>query len=136
MKFEDTVTEERFKDMHPKAQELAVYMDDYAKKSYNVEITLTSTVSTIEEDKELERQSDTHRTGRAFDVRTMDLPEALIAELCSVVRRNWGKYGAMVGGHPSVIVYRPHGTGPHLHVQLNRKFIKLTDYKGNPDAKT
>lgn len=134
MKFKTPEVEARFSDMHPKAQELAVYMDDYAQKNYKVELTITATVSTIEEDKELKRQSDTHRTGRAFDVRTHDLPEALIAELCSVVRRNWGKYGAMVGDQPSVIVYRPHGTGPHLHVQLNRKFIKLTNYEGKKDG--
>lgn len=124
MKFKDDVIAARFDDMHPKCQEVAKFMDDWCQKNYGVELTLTATVSTIEEDKELQRQSDTHRTGRAFDVRTRDLPESLIAELCAVTRKEYGKLGAVGStGSPDLIVFKPHGTGPHLHVQLNRKYI-------------
>ena len=122
MKFKDSKTEARFKDLHPMAQQIATDMDEWAQKNYKIELTLTATVSTIEEDKELKRQSDTHRSRRAWDVRVKDLHESLIAELCAVFRKKYGKHGAMVGGSPSLIVYKPHGTGPHLHCQLNRKY--------------
>jgi hypothetical protein len=126
MKFKDDVIADRFQLMHPKAQEVAKFMDDWSQKNYGIELTLTATVSTAAEDKELERVSTTHREGRAFDVRTRDLPESLIAELCAATRKEYGKFGAVSGHSPQLIVYRPHGSGPHLHIQLNRKFTKLS----------
>lgn len=122
MKFKDELVKERFLYLHPKAQEVAVYMDNWAQKNYKIELTITSAATTVKEDKELNRVSDTHRTGRAFDVRVKDLPESLIAELCAVTRRNWGKLGASVNNTPSLIVFKPHGTAAHLHVQLNRTY--------------
>lgn len=131
MKFKDDVIAARFDDMAVLSQEVAKYMDSYAQEKYGVEITLTATVSTKEEDLALGRESDTHRTRRAFDVRTRDLPESLIAELCSIARKKYRQHGASVKGVPALVVYRPHGSGPHLHVQLNRKYAlpELT-YKG------
>lgn len=131
MKFKDDVIAARFDDMAELAKTVAEHMDTYAKDNYGIEIMLTATVSTKEEDLALNRESDTHRTRRAFDVRTRDLPESLIAELCSIARKKYGQYGASVKGVPALVVYRPHGSGPHLHVQLNRKYAlpELT-YKG------
>jgi hypothetical protein len=122
MKFKDDVIAVRFKDMHELAQKIATEMDEWAQKNYKIELTITATVSTIAEDKELKRQSDTHRSRRAWDIRVNDLPESLIAELCAVFRKKYGRHGAMVGGQPQLIVYKPHGKGPHLHCQLNRKY--------------
>lgn len=135
MKFKDDVVEERFKDMHSQAQKLAIEMDQWTQKTYNIELTITATTSTKIEDNALGRQSDTHRTGRAFDVRTRDLPENVIAELCAYFRKKYNNsYGAMVSGQRNLIVYKPHGTGPHLHIQLNRTFAKVINYdeKSNP----
>ena len=120
MKFKTPEVESRFKDLCPLSQTIAKDMDNFCKKKYNIEITLTATVSTHEEDKELKRESDTHRTRRAFDVRTIDLPESLIAELCAYTRKRYNKEGARTSDGPALIVYKPHGTGSHLHVQLNR----------------
>jgi hypothetical protein len=124
LKFKDDVVAARFNDMHPKTIEVAKFMDNWCQKNYKIELTITSTVSTGKEDRELQRISDTHRTGRAFDVRTKDLPDELVAELCSVTRKEYGTLGAVASGNYSLIVYKPHGTFQHLHVQLNRKFIR------------
>jgi hypothetical protein len=122
MKFKDTKAQDRFKDMNPFAQQIATDMDEWAQKNYKIELTITATVSTIAEDKELQRQSDTHRSRRAWDIRVIDLPESLIAELCAVFRKKYGRHGALVGGAAQLIVYKPHGSGPHLHCQLSRKY--------------
>lgn len=122
MKFKDDIVAARFKDMHSQCQKLATDMDEWSVKHHGKEITITATVSTYSEDKLLERISDTHRTRRAFDVRVNDLTEDHIAELCAHFRKTWGLQGAVVSGRPSLIVFKPHGTGPHLHVQLARKF--------------
>ena len=131
MKFKDDVIAARFDDMHTKVKEVAIFMDEWSVKNYGIELTITETTTTKEEDSALGRVSDTHRTGRAFDVRTRDLPESLIAELCAATRKAYGKYGAQVNGAASLVVYRPHGSGPHLHIQLNRKFTHIVKEKDN-----
>lgn len=137
MKFKDDVVESRFSDMHQYAQDIAKEMDEWSVKNHGKELTLTATVSTIAEDKELKRVSDTHRSRRAFDVRVKDLSETHIAELCAEFRKRYNKYGAVVNNHRSLIVYKPHGSGPHLHVQLDRKFsLPPIDYKGNKNGTT
>lgn len=122
MKFKTPEVEERFKDMVTMAQRIAEDMALWSMENYNIEITITATTSTTAEDKELQRMSDTHRTRRAFDVRTGDLPDEMVAELCAVFRKKYGRFGAVNTATPSLIVYKPHGTGPHLHVQLSRNY--------------
>ena len=122
MKFKTTEVETRFPDMADLAQRIANEIDLYAREKYKIELTITTTVSTKAEDVELSRTSDTHRTRRAFDIRTGDLPDELVAELCSVFRKKYGRFGAVASSVPSLIVYKPHGTAEHLHVQLSRKY--------------
>lgn len=136
MKFKDDIVAARYEDMAKLCKVIAEDADEFARVNYGIEILLTATVSTIEEDKILNRESDTHRTRRAFDVRTKDLPESLIAEMCAFLRKKHNRHGAMVKGTPELIVYKPHGTGPHLHIQINRKYaLKPIEYKGNNDGK-
>lgn len=122
MKFKDNKSQSRFELMAKRAQELAIEMDEWSQKKYGIELTITATVSTFEEDRALGRESDTHRTGRAFDIRIFDLPEGLVAELCAYFRRKYPKLGAAVAGNYNLIVYKPHGSGPHLHVQIKRAY--------------
>lgn len=135
MKFKTDTVKDRFYLLHPMAVKIAMEMDQYAQEKYNIELTITSSVTTPQEDKELNRVSDTHRTRRAWDIRTKDLPDSLIAELCSVFRKKYGKLGAVSNGQANLIVYRPHGTGPHLHCQLNRKH-SLPIFQGETNATT
>jgi hypothetical protein len=122
MKFKDDIIAARFTDMNKLAQTIATEMDKWSQDNYNVELTITATVSTIEEDKALGRISDTHRTRRAWDIRTVDLPDSLVAEMIVAINKKYGKYGAVTSALPRLIVNKSHGTGPHLHCQLNRKY--------------
>jgi len=127
MKFKDETVRERFYLLHPSAVILATEMDTWARDKHGIELTITAAVSTLAEDKELGRTSDTHRTCRAFDVRTRDIPDAVIAELCSYFRKKYDKkLGAVQKNQANLIVYKPHGTGPHLHVQLKRKYARIS----------
>lgn len=122
MKFKDDIVESRYEDLNPLLKTILEDADDFSQKKYGIELTVTATVSTIQEDKQLGRESSTHRDRRASDIRTRDLPDSLIAELCAYLRKKYGKYGAVSNNAPSLVVYKPHGTGPHLHIQLNRKY--------------
>lgn len=122
MKFKDDIVSIRFEDMHKTAKAIAVDADEWSQKNHGIEITITSTVSTGSEDRALGRISDTHRTRRAFDIRTKNLSDELITELSEYLTKKYGKFGAIVSAIPRLIVSKNHGSGPHLHVQLSRKF--------------
>lgn len=135
MKFKDDIVAARYGDINPLLKTIMEDADDFSQKKYGIELTITATVSTISEDKQLGRVSSTHRDRRAVDVRTRDLPESLIAELCAYLRKKYNKYGAVSGNAPQLVVYKPHGTGSHLHIQLNRNYtLPYLDYKGVNNA--
>jgi hypothetical protein len=129
MKFKDESIESRFSDMNITAQKIASEMSDWLMTNFGKELIITATVSTRKEDAVIKRISDTHRTRRAFDVRTSNLEENEISELIEYFTLRYGKFGAVASAIPQLIVNRSHGTGPHLHVQLNRKYaLKELDY--------
>lgn len=122
MKFKDDVVSIRFEDLHKTLRELTIDADEWSQKNHGIELTITSTTSTTQEDRTLGRVSDTHRTRRAIDIRTHNLPEEFVAELTAYLNKKYGKFGAIASSIPRLIVNKPHGTGPHLHIQLSRKF--------------
>lgn len=122
MRFKDDKAEKNFEKMLLPTKWLAVEMHVWAE-SKGVTLTFTATWSTSEEDKVLGRVSDTHRTGRAFDIRTSDLSPEFIEEF---MKHFNGKYqekmGAVTPHGPVLILFKPHGTGPHFHVQIKRGY--------------
>jgi hypothetical protein len=122
MKFKDDIVAARFDDMCNLARTIAADLDIWFHKEFGQELTLTATTSTLEEDVAIGRLSDTHRTRRAFDIRTKNIDEDWIADLIDYANKKYGKYGAVVSAIPRLIVSKDHGTGPHLHIQLSRKF--------------
>ncbi len=136
MRFKTDVVEDRFNDLHPKAQEIAKDIAAYALKNHGIDMMITDTVSTYEEDKELLRLSDTHRTRRAWDFRTMGIPDEDLDDILAYATKKWSKYGAIVHALPRLIVDKRSQDKPHLHCQLNRKFaLPVLTYKGNNNGK-
>jgi hypothetical protein len=122
MNFKSKEAAEGFELMHPAAQSLAKEMDEWSRDRHGVELVFTETFTTPEEDKKLGRVSDTHRTGRAFDIRTSDLSKEFIHDFIQYFTTLYPNLGAISGksGKPNLIHYKPHGTGPHFHVQIRR----------------
>lgn len=122
LKFSSALAEKNFERMLLPTKWLAIEMHLWAL-SQGVTLTFTETWTTKEEDLKRNRQSDTHRTGRAFDIRTKDLTPEFIEKFVEHFTEIYNsKMGAIVKDKPSLIVYRPHGTGPHFHVQIRRDY--------------
>lgn len=122
MKFSTVSVQENFSKMLPRTRELAMEMDKWAQDNFKIELTLTETATSKQQDDALNRVSASHREGRAFDVRVKDLPDSLIAQMCAYFRKKYPKLGAISKATRTkeLIVYRPHGSGPHLHVQIQK----------------
>lgn len=122
LNFSTERAEKNFERMRLTTKWLAVEMHLWASQQ-GVSITFTETWTTEEEDKKLKRTSDTHRTGRAFDIRTKDLKPEFIYKFIDHFETLYNeKMGAVGKDGPNLIFYKPHGTGPHLHVQIRRDY--------------
>lgn len=122
LKFSSPAAEAGFEKMKLHTKWLAVEMHLWAEAEGHT-LTFTATFSTPEEDKKLGRVSDTHRTGRAFDIRTRDLPAEFISKFIEHFNTLYNRtMGAVTKDGPNLIVHKPHGSGPHLHVQIRRDY--------------
>lgn len=97
----------------------------------NLEFKVTSTVSTIDEDIELSRVSSTHRTGRSFDLRNKSWTLQEIWDFERFFNTKYKeKYGAENRhGHKNLIVSIPHGSGPHFHIQIHKRYSLDINYE-------
>lgn len=102
--------------LHPMAREIANEAGLHARMLYEWEFVLTSIFRTHEEDRALDA-SGVHPAWRAVDVRTRDVPPEQATSIGEWINANWQYDPA----RPKMqcCVYKPHGTGPHLHVQVH-----------------
>ena len=88
--------------------------------------TITCTATTLEEDEAIGRRSRTHREGRAFDLRTWDLPKDDVQVCMNHLNTLYGHMGAVSfkTKMPRLIVHHNAGTGAHLHVQISPSYLE------------
>lgn len=121
MKFKNKKVEERFHNMTKTAQRLAGEMCAWALEYHGIELVITETWTLAAEDHKLGRVSDTHRTGRAFDIRTKNLPDWFKPKFIEHFNFLYQKrLGAQTKDGAVLIVDKAHGNGPHWHVQVRR----------------
>lgn len=120
-KFKNAQVEARFIQMLVTTQTICNEMCRWSFDVHGIELVITETWTTGAEDIKLNRESDTHRTGRAFDIRTKNLPDWFKVRFLEHFRFLYEeKHGAVTKDGPNLIVDRPHGTGAHWHVQIKR----------------
>ena len=97
-------------------------MYSYFRKR-DLEVVVTETVTTLEEDIAVGRVSSTHRTGRAFDLRNRSWSLMEIKKFeTHFNKKYWKRAARNKEGIGRLVVSIPHGTGPHFHVQINSEF--------------
>ena len=122
--FKSSKVEKRAQYLNPFAYTLMEVMIDWLRQK-GIEPIVTDTVSTVKEDFTLGRKSQTHREGRAFDIRTIGWGNGMIKDFQSVFNKLYGKHGAIskLSGEPHLILHHDTGSGPHMHVQLSKKYV-------------
>ena len=92
------------------------YAADFCFHEIGHIITLTSIYRTMAEDKALEGHG-IHPVWRAVDVRTNDMPVGAALRLEDEISRVWRYDPARP--YLQVAYGKPHGTGPHIHLQVS-----------------
>lgn len=92
---------------------------------------ISDAVTTLSEDTALNRQSSTHRDGRAFDMSTRGWKREHVEECVRVFSFKYRYLSAMGGqGQPVLVYFHNAGTGDHLHFQINKKYsLPVVEFK-------
>ena len=92
---------------------------------------ITSTVSTLKEDKSLGRISSSHRTGRAADISVHDWDVYSISRFRDFFNEKYKDIAAVSSSnnHPILGVYHNSGHGDHIHIQIHAKYSLNIDWK-------
>lgn len=117
----------RLLSLHPILLMIMFDMKYYCEKE-KLRYQVTSTLSSVEEDKKLSRKSSTHRTGRAFDLSLREWSDLEIKDFMNYFSNKYNAFAATnKEGVPSLIVRHDSGHGDHLHVQINYRY-KLKEF--------
>lgn len=117
--------------MHPIMSLILIDMYWYCM-ARNMDFLVTDTVSTIEEDLEINRRHSTHREGRAFDisVRGDGWGKKNRKEFCNHFNHKYRDHAAISSSTLKPTLCVDHvGTAPHIHVQASRQYALKIDVK-------
>ena len=98
----------------------------YAKFRYDIDLVITATVSTTEQDKKLNRVSTAHneQERRALDIRTKDIDPFIVSELIEYINNKpeYKKYHYMSNSGQSRLAYFHIGSAQHIHLSIHKQF--------------
>lgn len=110
--------------IHPALLMILADLALYAQINHGIDLTLTATVSTEEEDKRLGRRSSAHRDrpGRAVDIRTKDINAFVIQDLVQYINKKeeYKNYRYMSYSGIERLAYLHTGTHEHIHLAIRK----------------
>ena len=117
--------------LHPLLRMIFADMEHYAISRYGIDLTVTSTVSTLEEDVALGRISPAHREHRALDIRTKDIDAFIVQDLVNYInnKKEYSEYQYVSRNGVKRLAYYHTHRGEHIHLAIHSKFKK--DYLDN-----
>jgi hypothetical protein len=103
-----------------------IYCDlaTYAKDTHGVDLVITQTVTTKEEDDKLGRVSDAHRTHRSLDIRTKDLDTTIVSDIVNYINNKWAykKYHYVSNNGQTRLAYYHNGSAEHIHLAIHKRY--------------
>lgn len=111
------------------AKEILEFACDWAQEHLKRDLVITETVTTQAEDAALKRVSNSHATGRAFDISSKGWNQNDIDALAKALRDRYGAVGAISSKtqKPNLVVVHNAGTGNHFHVQVSNEYATPKD---------
>lgn len=114
-----------FTSLHPVLIMIYADLHWYARSRHFTELVITETVTTLEQDKKLNRTSSSHRQCRAVDIRTKDLDPFLVADLVNYInnKKEYKRFHYLSNnGQKRLAYWHNNGNGDHLHLAIHSQF--------------
>jgi hypothetical protein len=129
LKFKQDKDKMLFSLLHPAL--IMIYTDLYlyAKEKYHVDLVVTDTISTADEDAAIGRVSTAHQEGRAIDIRTRypNLTVYDVQDLVNYINTRWQykKYHYMSRSGVKRLAYYHTHRGEHIHLAIHQRYANL-----------
>lgn len=108
--------------LHPFVLMVALDMIIYVNAN-GYSTLLTSIIRTPDESRRLGSLSDTHETGRAFDLRVRGWTKDFMENFTNYFSHKYKGHGALnIKGEERLIVIHGEGENLHAHIQFNRDY--------------
>lgn len=110
--------------LHPLLLMIFFDMAWYAKSKHGVNLTVTATSSTEEEDEELGRTSTAHRKKIALDIRSKNINIYITKDIIDYInnKEEYEEYRYMSHSGVSRLAYLHVGSAEHIHLALHSSF--------------
>lgn len=97
----------------------------HAKDEHGIDLVITKTITTEEDDKKLGRASDSHQKAIALDIRANNIEKSIVKKLCEYInsKEEYKKYHYLTFSGIKRLAY-DHGEKEnyHIHLQIHQKF--------------
>ena len=127
MQFKHDKDKEIFLTLHPIL--IMIYADLYwyAKSVHDIELVITQTVSTPEQDAQLKRVSKAHQRGLAIDIRTRDIDAFIVDDLKEYINNKdeYETYKYLSRSGKKRLAYWHIGSAQHFHLAIHSRFSKV-----------
>lgn len=112
--------------LHPALIMIYCDMLMYAKEKHNIDLVVTETITSREQDKRLGRVSDAHQKAIAIDIRTKDIDKLIVADIVDYINIKWiyKKYHYLSGSGSNMLAFYHTGNEEHIHLQIHQKYAK------------
>lgn len=108
--------------------EIAMVMAEFIAYALTIGVKsplITESVTTVSEDRKVNRKHDQHRTCVAGDGRVSDWSGEQIDAMISHLNTTFAKWAYVTGsGFKQIAFNHDNGNGPHFHIAVNAKFKK------------
>ena len=124
MKFKHDKDMTLFTSLHPALILVVADLVWYAQSMHYVQLTITQTISTVEEDRKLGRVSSAHRSGIACDIRTKDLDPFIVQDLIQYIntKEEYKHLHYLSNKGVKRLAYYHIGSAEHLHIALHKRY--------------
>lgn len=124
VRFKHEKDKELILSLHPALLMIFFDLAFYAKEKHDVDLMITSTISTPAEDLALKRTSKSHQKGLALDIRSKDMNVYITQDIIEYInnKEEYKKYRYMSFSGISRLAYLHVGNYEHIHLAIHSSF--------------
>lgn len=124
MKFKHEKDMLLFTSLHPILIMIYADLNWYAKSRHFVELTITDTISTLAEDKKLNRTSSSHRECRALDIRTKDLDPFVVSDIIEYInnKEEYKRFHYVSSSGRKRLAFLHTTDAAHIHLSIHSNY--------------
>ena len=122
--FKNNKDRELFCFLHPALIMIYADLANYAKNKHDIDLVVTQTITTEDQDKVLRRTSPSHRECRAIDIRTNNIDVFIVADLVDYInnKKQYEDYRYMSRSGVTRLAYYHVGSAEHIHLAIHARY--------------